>query len=129
MKLSGSAPRCETVGLRGPSGSGKSTLVRVLALLHRPDHGQVSIDGTPVTAVRYAVPIALRTRVAALFQSPRDNRRRERVGRRFTIPGLVTVAPMRLRSTAAIADLVDDSALSAGFTAVGPQGPKPSKKI
>jgi len=63
--------RGETVGLRGPSGSGKSTLVRVLALLHRPDRGRVSIDGTAVDAVRYAVPVALRTRVAALFQSPR----------------------------------------------------------
>ncbi|MER5701554.1 ATP-binding cassette domain-containing protein [Micromonospora sp. NPDC002296] len=63
--------RGETVGLRGPSGCGKSTLVRVLALLHRPDHGRVSIDGTPVTAVRYGVPVDLRTRVAVLFQSPR----------------------------------------------------------
>ncbi|MEW1585335.1 ATP-binding cassette domain-containing protein [Micromonospora vinacea] len=63
--------RGETVGLRGPSGCGKSTLVRVLALLHRPDRGRVSIDGTAVDAVRYAVPVALRTRVAALFQSPR----------------------------------------------------------
>ncbi|MGC5381525.1 ABC transporter ATP-binding protein [Micromonospora sp. DT68] len=63
--------RGETVGLRGPSGSGKSTLVRVLALLHRPDRGRVSIDGTPVDAVRYSVPVAVRTRVAALFQSPR----------------------------------------------------------
>ncbi|MDG4810724.1 ATP-binding cassette domain-containing protein [Micromonospora sp. WMMD1120] len=63
--------RGETVGLRGPSGCGKSTLVRVLALLHRPDRGRVSIDGTPVTGARYAVPAALRTRVAALLQSPR----------------------------------------------------------
>lgn len=63
--------RGETVGLRGPSGCGKSTLVRVLALLHRPDHGRVSIDGTPVDGVRYAVPVDLRTRVAVLFQSPR----------------------------------------------------------
>ncbi|MET7959501.1 ABC transporter ATP-binding protein [Micromonospora zamorensis] len=63
--------RGETVGLRGPSGCGKSTLVRVLALLHRPDHGRVSIDGTSVGGARYTVPVDLRTRVAVLFQSPR----------------------------------------------------------
>jgi peptide/nickel transport system ATP-binding protein len=61
----------ETVGLRGPSGSGKSTLVRVLAMLHRPDHGHVTLDGTAVCGVRHRVPAALRTRVGVLFQSPR----------------------------------------------------------
>ncbi|MFG2060886.1 ABC transporter ATP-binding protein [Micromonospora sp. NPDC048871] len=61
----------ETVGLRGPSGSGKSTLARLLALLHRPDSGHISLDGTPVTGTRHQVPVAVRTRVAILFQSPR----------------------------------------------------------
>ncbi|MEV6692046.1 ATP-binding cassette domain-containing protein [Micromonospora sp. NPDC051196] len=61
----------ETVGLRGPSGSGKSTMARLLALLHRPDSGHVSIDGTPVTGTRHQVPVTVRTRVAILFQSPR----------------------------------------------------------
>ena len=61
----------ETVGLRGPSGSGKSTLARLLALLHAPDAGHVSVDGTPVTGIRHQVPVAVRTRVAILFQSPR----------------------------------------------------------
>ncbi|WFE63697.1 dipeptide/oligopeptide/nickel ABC transporter ATP-binding protein [Micromonospora sp. WMMD714] len=61
----------ETVGLRGPSGSGKSTLARVLALLHAPDGGRVTLDGRPVGGVRYRVPAAVRTRVAILFQSPR----------------------------------------------------------
>ncbi|MFF3853876.1 ABC transporter ATP-binding protein [Micromonospora sp. NPDC002575] len=61
----------ETVGLRGPSGSGKSTLARVLALLHAPDSGRVTLDGRPVASVRHRLPAALRTRVAILFQSPR----------------------------------------------------------
>ncbi|PSK68000.1 Nickel import ATP-binding protein NikE [Micromonospora sp. MH33] len=61
----------ETVGLRGPSGSGKSTLARVLALLHAPDTGHVTLDGQPVVGVRHRLPAALRTRVAILFQSPR----------------------------------------------------------
>jgi ABC-type dipeptide/oligopeptide/nickel transport system ATPase subunit len=61
----------ETLGLRGPSGSGKSTLVRVLALLHPPGGGHVSIDGVRVTGARHRVPASVRTRVAILFQSPR----------------------------------------------------------
>ncbi|MGI5215588.1 ABC transporter ATP-binding protein [Plantactinospora sp. CA-290183] len=70
-RVSLSVGRGETVGLRGPSGGGKSTLVRVLALLHRPSAGRVRLDGTPVSGVRYAVPVAVRIRVAVLFQSPR----------------------------------------------------------
>ena len=66
-----SVARGETVGLRGPSGAGKSTLLRVLALLHRPAAGRVSIDGVPVRGTRYAVPAAVRTRIGVLFQSPR----------------------------------------------------------
>ncbi|MEW2376611.1 dipeptide/oligopeptide/nickel ABC transporter ATP-binding protein [Micromonospora sp. NPDC047812] len=61
----------ETVGLRGPSGSGKSTLARVLALLHAPEAGHVTLDGHRVAGARHRVPAAVRTRVAILFQSPR----------------------------------------------------------
>lgn len=61
----------EVLGLQGPSGSGKSTLARVLALLHRPDTGTITIDGTAVTRYRYATPADVRTKVAILFQQPR----------------------------------------------------------
>jgi peptide/nickel transport system ATP-binding protein len=61
----------ETVGLRGPSGSGKSTLVRVLALLHPPDAGHVTLDDIRIDSSRHRVPATLRTRIGVLFQSPR----------------------------------------------------------
>jgi len=63
----------EVVGLQGASGCGKSTAARVLALLHQPDSGSVSIDGTAVAGSRHRVPARVRTRVAVLFQQPRTS--------------------------------------------------------
>jgi ribose transport system ATP-binding protein len=39
--------RGEIVALLGENGAGKSTLIKVLGGIHRPDKGQVLIDGTP----------------------------------------------------------------------------------
>lgn len=61
----------ESLGLLGPSGCGKSTLARVAGLLHRPDRGTVSLDGSAVTGFRHRAPRALRTSVGMLFQQPR----------------------------------------------------------
>jgi putative ABC transport system ATP-binding protein len=40
----------EVVALVGPSGSGKSTLLNLLALLDKPDAGQLLFDGEPIDA-------------------------------------------------------------------------------
>ncbi|KEG39514.1 MULTISPECIES: ABC transporter ATP-binding protein [Streptomyces althioticus group] len=61
----------EAVGLLGPSGCGKSTLARVAALLHRPDAGEVVLDGTPVRGFRHRAPRAQRTAIGVVFQQPR----------------------------------------------------------
>ncbi|MFD5698138.1 ABC transporter ATP-binding protein [Streptomyces lasiicapitis] len=61
----------ESVGLLGPSGCGKSTLARVAALLHRPDRGQVVIDGEPAHGWRHRAPRAQRTAFGVVFQQPR----------------------------------------------------------
>lgn len=61
----------ESVGLLGPSGCGKSTLARVAALLHRPDSGEVVLDGIPVRRWRHRAPRELRTAVGVVFQQPR----------------------------------------------------------
>ncbi|WP_225640305.1 ABC transporter ATP-binding protein [Streptomyces werraensis] len=61
----------EAVGLLGPSGCGKSTLARVAALLHRPDAGEVVLDGTPVRDFRHRAPREQRTAIGVVFQQPR----------------------------------------------------------
>jgi simple sugar transport system ATP-binding protein len=40
--------RGEVLGLLGDNGAGKSTLVKILCGFHRPDAGQILLDGTPV---------------------------------------------------------------------------------
>ena len=37
--------------IMGPSGSGKTTLINIIGCLDSPSHGQVSIDGTEITAL------------------------------------------------------------------------------
>lgn len=61
----------EAVGLLGPSGCGKSTLARIAALLHEPDAGTLTLDGTPVRGWRHRAPRELRTAVGVVFQQPR----------------------------------------------------------
>ncbi len=43
--------RGEIVALLGENGAGKSTLIKVLGGIHRPDKGQVSVDGVPYNHV------------------------------------------------------------------------------
>jgi len=40
--------RGEALGLVGDNGAGKSTLINILSGLHRPDQGQILMDGRPV---------------------------------------------------------------------------------
>jgi len=40
--------RGETLGILGDNGAGKSTLIKILTGYHRPDSGQVFVDGRPV---------------------------------------------------------------------------------
>jgi phospholipid/cholesterol/gamma-HCH transport system ATP-binding protein len=55
----------EILGVAGGSGSGKSVLLKTLTGLHRPDRGDVRINGTPVEKIDAAQKAAL---IGVLFQ-------------------------------------------------------------
>lgn len=58
----------EVFGIIGRSGAGKSTLLRVLNLLERPEHGQVSFDGADLQALPAAGLRGARQRIGMIFQ-------------------------------------------------------------
>ncbi len=60
--------RGETLALVGPNGSGKSTLLMVLGLLLRPKRGVIQLCGEKTCGL--ASPLALRRKVAMVFQEP-----------------------------------------------------------
>jgi oligopeptide transport system ATP-binding protein len=62
--------RGEIYGLVGSSGAGKSTLARMLALLDRPDAGEIAYDGVRVDQARGARLRRLRRVVQIVFQDP-----------------------------------------------------------
>ncbi len=63
--------RGETVVVLGGSGSGKSVLLRHTTGLHRPDQGEVWVDGTEITDLREEEDALLevRKKVGMLFQA------------------------------------------------------------
>jgi len=56
----------EILGIAGGSGSGKSVLLRTLTGLHRPNAGEVLVDGRPVAEIRDAERASL---IGVLFQN------------------------------------------------------------
>jgi ATP-binding cassette subfamily B protein len=57
----------QIVAIVGPNGAGKSTLLKLLARLHDPESGAISLDGLPLTSVSVE---ELRRSVSIVFQSP-----------------------------------------------------------
>jgi ABC-2 type transport system ATP-binding protein len=64
--LSFSVAPGEIVGFIGPNGAGKSTTLRIVTGLIAPDSGRVLLDGVD----QRRDPIAYRTRIGALIESP-----------------------------------------------------------
>ena len=57
--------RGEIFGIAGGSGSGKSVLLKTLVGLHRPDAGDVMLDGKPIASI---APAELARLIGVLFQ-------------------------------------------------------------
>jgi peptide/nickel transport system ATP-binding protein len=62
-----------TTALVGPSGSGKSTIARCLTGLHRPDSGEIVLDGRPLAAVNRRRRRADRCAIALVPQDSRGS--------------------------------------------------------
>src|SRR5262245_1408825 len=60
--------RGETMVVLGGSGSGKSVLLRHIIGLHRPDRGQVVVDGEDIVGFDEDQLVPVRKKVAMLFQ-------------------------------------------------------------
>ncbi len=58
----------EVLGIYGPSGAGKTTLLRCLALLERPDSGEIIVDGQDVLSVAGNELRHTRMKIGVVFQ-------------------------------------------------------------
>lgn len=112
--ISFTIPKGKTVGLVGESGSGKSTTARMVLRLETPTSGQVTFDGTDVTALAANKMRDMRRRMQLVYQNPYAS-----LDPRFTVEQIITeplvsfgIGSKRERHSKAV-DLMEQIALPA----------------
>lgn len=123
-EVSFTVPPQARVALAGPSGAGKSTLVALLTRLRRPDAGEITVDGQPISGLTldsWRDLVAVVPQAPALFSATvRDN---IALGRAGATAGEVERAAASAYADGFIADLpagydtvlgADGSTLSGG---------------
>ncbi len=105
--------RTEAVGLVGDNGAGKSTLISILSGLHRPDEGDVLVEGAPVAmrgpkdAMQLGIETIYQYNSMVPIMSIARNMFIGREPLKFALGGVgwLDEARMRADSVAAIADV------------------------
>lgn len=92
-----SVPQGATLGIIGESGSGKTTVARMLAGLHAPTSGHISINGAPVFDAKGRPTAAGRSAAQMVFQDP-YSALNPRMNVRAILAEPLTVAPAASRS-------------------------------
>lgn len=62
-------PRGKVTAIMGPSGTGKTTLLRLIGGQLKPDAGQITVAGQPVSRLKRKALYTLREKMGMLFQS------------------------------------------------------------
>ncbi|MGH8279201.1 MAG: cell division ATP-binding protein FtsE [Gammaproteobacteria bacterium] len=67
-EVSFTVQRSEMAFITGPSGAGKSTVLRLIALIERPSHGQILINGRSLASIRRRQIPGFRRQIGVIFQ-------------------------------------------------------------
>src|SRR5271165_5613093 len=89
----------EVCGLVGDNGAGKSTLIKILSGVHRPDRGEIRIDGHPVviTSPKSAMKLGIETIYSATPDFfPAFRMKRQKLERSLTLQEFVSDAGLWL---------------------------------
>jgi peptide/nickel transport system ATP-binding protein len=109
------------VALVGESGSGKTTIARVIAGLHRPSAGRVTLDGAELAARAQKRPREQRRRCQIIFQDPYESLNpRRRIADEIARPARLLRGLSRGEAKAAVAQLLEQVRLPARLAQLFP---------